>query len=60
MRTRAAWPITSRTPAGVPTPSPLPTARPQGAAMGGVVDYQNQTMRQAFREMAKSTLAKSK
>ncbi|PSC72764.1 import inner membrane translocase subunit Tim22 [Micractinium conductrix] len=31
-----------------------------GAAMGGVAEYQNQTMRQAFREMAKSTMAKSK
>lgn len=31
-----------------------------GSAMGGVVDYQNQTMRQAFKEMAKNTMAKSK
>ncbi|KAL4425000.1 hypothetical protein ABPG77_002885 [Micractinium sp. CCAP 211/92] len=31
-----------------------------GGAAGGVGDYQNQTMRQAFREMAKNTMAKSK
>jgi import inner membrane translocase subunit TIM22 len=31
-----------------------------GAAVGGVADYQNQTMKQAFREMLKNTASKSR
>jgi hypothetical protein len=32
----------------------------QGSGIGGAVDYQNQTFRQAFREMAKNTISKSR
>lgn len=41
-------------------PMSAPPCLLQGAAMGGVVDYQNQTMKQAFKEMLKNTASKSR
>jgi len=45
---------------GVTSKTPHACAPLQGAAVGGVAEYQNQTMKQAFREMLKNTASKSR